>query len=67
VLGALGRGRDEDLRCRDDLGAGGVVLADPGLVVAQLVEVLDQPQVAVDGAGRVLTRRVERGEEGSET
>ena len=36
VLGALGRGADEDLRRGDDLPAGGVVLADPGLVVAEL-------------------------------
>ena len=35
VAGALGRGGDEDLRRGDDLAAGRVVLADPGLVVAR--------------------------------
>jgi hypothetical protein len=43
VAGPLGGGRDEDLRRRDDLAARRVVLADLGLVVAQRVEVLDEP------------------------
>ena len=44
---ALGGGGDEDLGRGDDLVAGAVVLADPGLVVAELVEVLDQLHVAL--------------------
>ncbi len=63
----LGRGGDEDLGAGDDLGAGGVVLADPGLVVAELVEVHDQVEVAFEGQRRVLTGRVERRHEDSET
>ena len=47
VLGALRGGGDEDLGRGDDLVAGGVVLAEPGLVEAELVEVLDR------AAGRV--------------
>ena len=60
VARALGGGGDEDLRGGDDLAAGRVVLADPGLVVAEAVEVLDERQVALEGQRRVLSRRVER-------
>ena len=42
VARALGGGGDEDLRRGDDLAAGRVVLADPRLVVAEAVEVLDR-------------------------
>ena len=42
VLGALGRGGDDHFRRGDHFPAGGMVLADPGLVVAELVEPLDQ-------------------------
>ena len=48
VPGAPRRGGDEDLGRGDDLVAGGVVLAEPGLVEAQLVEMLD----AVAGRAR---------------
>jgi hypothetical protein len=67
VLRALGRGRDEDLRRRDDLRARRVVLADPRLVEAHFVEVLDEPQVPVDRCGGVHARGVEGGQEGAET
>ena len=50
----------------DDLGAGGVVLADPRLVVAEPVEVHDQVEVALERQRRVLARRVERGHEDPE-
>ena len=66
VLGALGHGGDEDLGGGDDLVAGRVVLAEPGLVEAQLVQVLDQLQVALEGQRRVLPDRVERGQEDAE-
>jgi hypothetical protein len=56
VAGALRGGRDEDLRRGDDLAAGGVVLADPRLVVAEAVEVLDQLQIALERERRVLAR-----------
>ena len=61
--GALRGGRDEDLRRGDDLAAGRVVLADPGLVVAEPVEVRDQLEVALERQGRVLAGRMERREE----
>ena len=63
ALGALGRRGDEELRRRDDLEAGRVVLADPRLVVAEVVEPLDQLDVATDRQRRVFVQRVERCEE----
>ena len=65
--GALGGGGDEDLGTGNDLGAGGVMLTDPGLVVAELVEVDDQFQIALQRQRRVLTSRVEGCHEDSET
>jgi hypothetical protein len=41
------------------------MLADPRLVMAQRVEVLDEPQVALHRRRRVLAGGVERGEEGT--
>ncbi len=46
VARALDRGADEHFRRGDGLPAGGMVLADPGLVEAQLVDPLDQLHVA---------------------
>ena len=66
VLRARGRGRDEHLGRRDDLVAARVVLADPHLVEAEAVEVLDQVEVAFERERRVLPGRVERGHEESE-
>ena len=66
MLGPLGGGGDEQLRGGDDLVARRVVLADPGLVVAEAVEVLDELEVALDGQGGVLVRRVEGREEDAE-
>jgi len=43
-----------------------VVLADPGLVVAEPVEVLDELEVALQRQRRVLPGGVEGGQEGSE-
>ena len=59
-------GRDEDLGRRDRLAAGRVVLADPGLVEPEPVEVLDELEVAVEQQRRVLTGRMERGHEDAE-
>jgi hypothetical protein len=67
VAGALGGRRDEDLRRGDDLAAGRVVLTDPGLVVAELVEVLDQVEISLQRPRRVLSGRVERGHEDPES
>ena len=66
VARALGGGGDEDLGRGDDLAAGRVVLADPRLVVAEAVEVLDQLEVALERQRRVLARRVERRHEDAE-
>ena len=66
VLGALRRGGDEDLGRGDDLVPGGVVLAEPGLVEAERVEVLDQLQVALERQRRVLAHGMERGQEDPE-
>ena len=66
VAGALGRDGHEHLGAGDDLVAGGVVLADPRLVVAELVEALNQFQVALQRQRRVLPDGMERGEEDAE-
>ena len=58
--------RDEHLGRRDDLVAARVVLADPHLVEAEAVEMLDQVEVALERERRVLPGRVERGHEESE-
>src|SRR5438445_217727 len=57
---------EEDLGRRDDLVAGGVVLADPGFLEAELVEPLDQLEVALESERRVLAGRMERGHEDAE-
>ena len=66
VARSLGRGRDEDLGRGDDLGARRVVLADPGLVPPEAVEVLDQLEIALERQCRVLARRMERCHEDAE-
>ena len=63
ALGALGRGGDEDLGGRDRLVPVAVVLPHPGLVVAELVQPLDQLEVPPDGQRRVLRRVVQRPDE----
>src|SRR5438034_697248 len=44
--GALARGRDHEGGVADDLPAGRMVLADPRLLVAELIDPLDQLEVA---------------------
>ena len=66
VLGALGGRRDEHLGAGDDLVARRVVLADPCLVEAEGVEVLQQVEVALEGERGVLPDGVERSEEDAE-
>ena len=67
VLGALGGGGDEHLGAGDHLVAGRMVLADPGLLVGELVQPLHKLEVALDGQGRVLVDRVEGRDESPET
>src|SRR5262249_13777777 len=65
VARALGRGGQKHLRTGDDLEAAGVMLAHPGFVIVQPVEMLDQLHVAVDRQRRVLAQRMEGREEDS--
>jgi len=44
-----------------------MMLADPGLVVAELVEMLEQGQVAPQSERRILVYRMERREKNSTT
>ena len=66
VARALDGGADEDFRRRDGLPAGGMMLADPGFVVAQLVDPLDQLHVARHRERRVLAHAMERRQEDAE-
>ena len=66
VPGPLGGRGNEDLRRGDDLAAGGVVLADPRLVVSAGVEVLHELEVPLQSQGRVLAGEVERRHEHAE-
>src|SRR5262249_33489611 len=52
-LGLTGRPRAEHLRRGDDLGSGRMVLAYPRLVITQLVEQLDLPQITPQDSRRV--------------
>jgi hypothetical protein len=63
ALRPLRGGGDEHFRARDDLVAGGMMLADPGFLVAQPVEMLDQLEVALDAERRVLVDGMEWREE----
>ena len=66
VLRALGRGGDEDLGGGDDLVSSRMVLAEPGLIEPELIQMLDQLQIALEGQRRILADRVERGQENAE-
>src|SRR5690349_15486913 len=62
----LSRGGEEHLRRRDELPSGAMVLADPGLVEAKLIQPLDELQVTLQGIGRIAADFVERGHEDAE-
>ena len=66
VAGSLRRDGDEDLGRSDDLGTGRVVLADPRLVPAEAVEMLDQLEIPLERQRGVLARRMKRRHEDSE-
>jgi hypothetical protein len=66
VPGPLGRRRDHQFRRGRDLGAGRVMFAKPGFVIAAAIEPLDQFQVALQGKRGVDPRLMERGEKDSE-
>src|SRR5215475_2384480 len=63
MLGALGGEGDENFRAGDDLEPGGMMLANPCLVKAELVEPLHQLEVAFEALRRVLLVRMERRQE----
>jgi hypothetical protein len=60
VSGTLGGESDEDLGRADDLEPRRMVLADPGLVKAELVQPRHQFEVALEALGGVLLVRMER-------
>src|SRR5262245_51006633 len=63
---ALGSCRDHELGRRDQLPPSGVMLADPGLVIAQVVEPLDQFHVSGQRQRRILAHAMERSKEDAE-
>jgi hypothetical protein len=63
VARALGGGCDHDLGGGDQLPPRRVMLADPHLVIAQVVEPFDQLHVAIDGEGGILADTVKGREE----
>ena len=66
VAGALGGGGDEEFGRGDSFPAGAVVLADPGFVVAQVIQPLEGFEVALEAEGGVFAEPVEGGQEDSE-
>jgi hypothetical protein len=62
VAGALRRAGDEHFRAGDDLEAAGMMLADPGLVIIQPVEVDQKLHIAVETEQRIFVERMKRGE-----
>ena len=66
VARTLDQGADEHFRRGDGLPAGRMMLADPGLVVAELIEPFDQLHVARHGERRVLADPMEGCEKDAE-
>ena len=66
VAGAFGRRGHEHLGRGDGFPAGAVVLADPGFVVAEVVEPLEQLQVTLQRQGGILAKPVEGSQENTE-
>ena len=63
VLGPLRRRRNEHLRAGDNLEPAGMMLADPGLGISQLIEIFEQPHIALHRLRRVFLQIVKRSEE----
>ena len=64
-MGALGGGRDHQFRRRDYFVAGRMMLADPCLVEADLVEMFDQVDIAAQCERRIFVDGMKRREEDS--
>jgi hypothetical protein len=60
MLGAVGGDADKHLRRCNYFPAGRVMLPDPRLIVAEVIEPLDQLQIAIQRKGRVVPRPVKR-------
>src|SRR5439155_5614161 len=58
--GALRRSGDEHLRAGDQLEAARMMLADPGLVIIEPVEMLQELEIPLHRQGRVLVVVMER-------
>src|SRR5215469_13928955 len=67
ALRALAGRGEEHLGRADHLPARRMVLAAPELVIAELVEMLDQVEVAAELKHRVLADRMMRGEKGAKS
>src|SRR5712692_8696307 len=67
ALGALRDGDQKHFGRRDRLPSGGMMLADPEFVVAELVEPCGQFEVALKLKGRMLADGMVRCEKGAET
>ena len=65
MLGALGGGGDEQLGRAVGFVAAGMVFADPGFVKAELVEPLDQLEIALEAQQRVFVVGMKRRQENS--
>src|SRR5262249_14390788 len=66
ALGAFAGCGQEHLRRSDHFPARGMVLAAPEFVIAEIVELVDEVEVAAELQHRMLADRMMRGEEGSE-
>ena len=64
--GALRRRHHEELGRGDDLPAGAVVLADPGLIEVEPIELFEELEVAIERDRRILLEPVEGPEEDAE-
>ena len=66
ALRPLARGGEEHLRRGDHFPAAGMMFAAPEFVVAELVEMLDEVEIAAELQHRVFADRMMRREEGAE-
>ncbi len=66
MTGTVGGHSHEQLRGGDGFPTGAVVLPNPGLIIAQVVQPLDQLQVPINGQSRVFSHPVEGTQEDAE-
>src|SRR5580658_2676229 len=63
VLRTLGGGGDEHFRRTDDFEASGMMFANPGLMIVQLVEMLQQLHVALQRERGIFAESMKRSQE----